>query len=89
MFEKLNTFTLKKIGNSFMLVETDGTELNVTNVYKMNFTAAWLWEFIDSTDTNVEEIAQAMCEEFDVDLTTAKEDIDRQLSQWREMGLIK
>ena len=89
MFEKQKTLTLKKIGQSFMLVESDGKELNMTNVYSMNSTAAWLWMYIDTPCNAIEGIAAAMCEEYDVDLTTAIGDITRQIAQWREMSLIK
>ncbi len=89
MIEKLKSLTLKKIGRSFMLVENDGRELNMTNVYSMNSTAAWLWNQIDTPFDSVEAIAEDMCGEFDIDLPTAVKDITSQLALWRELGLIK
>ena len=89
MFEKIKALILRKIGQRFMLVESDGKEMNMTNVYSMNSTAAWLWRRIDNPCNNIEEIAKAMCEEYDVDLHTAIGDITQQLTQWHDMGLIK
>lgn len=89
MYKKLKKLTLKNIGRSYMLVESNGEDVNMTNVYSMNDTAAWLWKHIDTSDGNIEEIAAAMCEEYDVDSATAMADITQQFSQWREMKLIE
>ena len=31
----------------------------------------------------------ALCEEYDVDLATARADVDRILTQWKELGVVE
>lgn len=89
MFEKLKQLTLKKVGKNYMLVEVADNEVNMTNVYSMNSTAAWLWEHLDTSEQQVADIADQMCSEYEVDRETVLTDIMTQLQQWKEMGLIK
>ncbi|MDY3141788.1 MAG: PqqD family protein [Parabacteroides sp.] len=89
MFEKLKQLTLKKVGKNYMLVEVADNEVNMTNVYSMNSTAAWLWEHLDTSEQQIADIADKMCSEYEVDRETALTDITSQLQQWKEMGLIK
>lgn len=89
MFEKLKQLTLKKVGKNYMLVEVADNEVNMTNVYSMNSTAAWLWEHLDISEQQIADIADKMCSEYEVDRETVLTDIMTQLQQWKEMGLIK
>ena len=89
MFEKLKQLTLKKVGKNYMLVEVADNEVNMTNVYSMNSTAAWLWEHLDTSEQQIADIADKMCSEYEVDRETVLTDIMTQLQQWKEMGLIK
>lgn len=87
-FKKLKTLTLKQVGNAFMQVEVNDNEVNLTNVYTMNATAASLWTQLDNPDATVDSLAAAICEEYEVDHDTAAADIRAQLGQWATMGLI-
>lgn len=89
MFEKLKQLTLKKVGKNYMLVEVADNEVNMTNVYSMNSTAAWLWEHLDISEQQIADIADKMCSEYEVDRETVLTDIMTQLQQWKEMGLIR
>ena len=37
---------LRRIGNQYMIVEACAGNVNMSNVYSLNRTAAWLWEQI-------------------------------------------
>lgn len=89
MFEKLKQLTLKKVGKNYMLVEFADHEVNMTNVYSMNATAAWLWEHLDTSEQRIGDIADKMCSEYEVDRETTMTDIMAQLQQWKELGLIR
>lgn len=89
MIRKLKQLTLRKIGGNYMLVKVVNNEVNMTNVYSMNATAAWIWRNIDKPYEDIGKIAEQMCMVYDVDHTTAIADIEMQLKQWRELGLIE
>lgn len=89
MVVKLKQLALKKVGRNYMLVEIADNEVNMTNVYSMNSTAAWLWDSLDTPYDGIMELADRMCSQYDVNRDTAAADIEAQLLQWKELGLIE
>ena len=79
---------LRKIQNQYMIVEASAADVNMSNVYSMNKTAADLWEVISSNERTVEELVEWLCSNYDVEADVAKGDVERQLAEWREFGLI-
>ena len=56
----------------------------------MNDTAVWLWEkCTELGDFTAEQLAEALCGEYEVESTRALADINRILDQWKEMGLVE
>ena len=56
----------------------------------INDTAAWIWnEAGRQGDFTVDSIAEALCEVYEVDLETARVDVDRILTQWKELGILE
>ena len=56
----------------------------------MNDTAAWLWDkCTELGDFTAEQLAEALCEEYEVESTRALADVNRILDQWKEMGLLE
>ena len=56
----------------------------------INDTAAWIWNQTgEQGDFTVDSIAAALCEEYDVDPATARADVDRILTQWKELGVVE
>ncbi len=78
---------LRKIGNRYMIVEA-GEAVDLTNVYTLNATAAWLWEEAEGRDFTVEELVRKLCARYEVDEQTALADVSGQIAQWEEFGLL-
>ena len=56
----------------------------------MNDTAVWLWEKCSELgDFTAEQLAEALCQEYEVDPSKAKADVSRILATWKENGLIE
>ena len=56
----------------------------------MNDTAVWLWEKCSELgDFTAEQLAEALCQEYEVDPSKAKADVNRILATWKEIGLIE
>ena len=83
-----NGLKLRKLGSKYMVVDTCAKNVNLSNVFTLNETAAQLWMQLEHHDATAEELADRLCEEYDVDRGTALSDVERQLSEWREFGLI-
>ena len=59
-------------------------------IVSMNDTAVWLWEKgAELGDFTAEQLAEALCEEYEVESSKALADINRILDQWKEMGLVE
>ena len=80
--------TLRQIGRSYMVVELSDQGTNLTNVYTMNETAAWLWKEFVRVDFTEEMLVKRLCEEYEVTEEKAAEDVARLVGDWKEMGLI-
>ena len=77
---------LRKIGSCHMVVKP-GSKADLTDVYTLNGTAAWLWQKAFGTDFTPEMMAGWLCEEYDVEPDTALEDVRSMLSEWLDKGL--
>lgn len=55
----------------------------------MNDTAVWLWEkCTELGDFTAEQLAEAICQEYQVEPAKALADINRILDVWKKQGLI-
>ncbi len=80
---------LRKLGSKYMIVENSDTQENLANVYSLNETAARLWEMLCNGDARTpEELAEALCRMYNVEKACALQDVERQLAEWEEMGLL-
>lgn len=64
----------RKAGNEYVLIPVSNNIADMDNVFTLNETGAFLWELIDGKK-NVEDLINAMIEEYDVDNETAKADV--------------
>ena len=80
---------LRKIGKQYMIVEVCSDNVNMSNVYSLNKTAAWMWQQLESADLTADELADRLCEIYAVDKTAALRDVEQQLAEWQSYGLIR
>ena len=64
----------RKTGNEYVLVPVTNNIADMTSVYTLNETGAFIWELIDGKK-NVEELIEAVENQYNVDHKTAAEDI--------------
>ncbi len=77
---------LRKIGSRYMIVSLAENNVNLSEVYTLNATAAGIWERVE--ENTVEEIADWICGEYEVDRERALADVEAQLEEWEKFGLI-
>lgn len=71
-----------------MLVDVCSDNINLTNVYTLNETAAFLWDSLADTDFNVATLATLLIGEYDVELDRAMADSRSLVDLWLKHGLI-
>lgn len=79
---------LRKIKNLYMIVEASADNVNMSNVYSLNQTAAELWQLIGSGERTAEELAVWLSDSYSIEPASALHDVERQLAEWRSYGLI-
>lgn len=80
-----NGYMLKKVMGSYMIIST---EENSNDMQTLNETGAFLWGLLEK-DTTIEDMVKAMTEEYDVDLATAKADIEAFVAKVENSGMLE
>ena len=83
-------FVLRDICGDKAIVPEGFQVVDFRKMISMNDTAVWLWEkCTELGDFTAEQLAEALCGEYEVESTRALADINRILDQWKEMGLLE
>ena len=83
-------FVLRDICGEKAIVAEGLQVVDFRKMISMNDTAVWLWEkCTELGDFTAEQLAEALCEEYEVESSKALADINRILDQWKEMGLLE
>lgn len=83
---------LRKLGAKYIIVQASADQVDMSNVYTMNASAAYLWERAAKApeiDLTAEIFAAWLVEEYDIDNATASADAAEIFETWTEMGLIQ
>lgn len=80
--------TLRRIGSKYMIVDAGDEQVDISSVYTLNKTAAWIWEQAQGTDFEPEELAEKVVAHFEVSLEVALSDVRSLLEIWRKYGLL-
>lgn len=72
-----------------MIVEVSQEAMNLTNVYTMNETAAWLWKGIGNDEFTEEVLVARLLEEYEVTEEQATTDVHSLVEEWVKLGLVR
>lgn len=70
-----------------MIVNPFSDTVDMTQVYSLNETAAWLWQQLEGKEFTVADMVQTLCQEYEVDEATATADLTELSQQWLQAGL--
>ena len=83
-------FVLREVCGEKVIVGEGLGAIDFGKLLSINDTAAWIWnEAGRQGDFTADSIAEALCEVYEVDLETARVDVDRILTQWKELGILE
>ena len=86
---KLNhAFKLNEVAGEFMVIDTRGQVTNLSKVFCMNETAAWLWKKIGKQDFTEELLVEWICEEYDVTEEQAAKDVAGLVALWLKSEMV-
>ena len=85
---KLNKdLVLREVGGEYMIVNPFSDTVDMTQVYSLNETAAWLWQQMEGKEFTVADMVAVLQEEYEVDEATATADLTELTLQWIAAGL--
>jgi len=80
---------LRTIGSDHLIVDPSQDMVDLSTVYTLNSSAAWLWEQLKGKEFNIEGIVELLCENYDVDIDQAKSDAETLLQDFQKQGLLE
>ncbi len=84
-----DNFILRTVGNQYFIVDNCDGKINMVNVYKLNESAAWLWNKVAGHEFTKEMFVDMLCDQYNVDRGKASEDVDALLNDWSKWGLVE
>ena len=79
---------LRKIGNKYMIVSTASGNVNMTDVFTRNEPAPRRGPMLEGNDITPKERAVVLCNEYEVGEEDALKDVEKQLCEWKQSGLV-
>ena len=74
-------FTIQKVGVSYVAVPVGETSKTFHGMIRLNATGAFLWKKLIEADQTEDSLVAAMLEEYDVDEATARNDVQKLISE--------
>lgn len=81
-------FMLRKIAENNIVVAVGKATLDFSGLITLNSSGAFLWSLMQN-DISIDEMAEKMCELYEVDFETAKLDIDEFISKLKGAGIVE
>ncbi len=86
--KKKKGFNLRNVCGEEIIVAEGKENIDFSNIISMNETSAFLWKKLDDNDFSVEDMANLLTDEYDVDYATAITDCKELVALWSEAGII-
>lgn len=80
---------LRTIGSDHLIVDPSQDMVDLSTVYTLNSSAAWLWEQLKGKEFTIDTIVDLLCENYDVDIEQAKSDAAILLEDFQKQGLLE
>lgn len=83
-----NDLQLRKLGEDFIIIDPGQEMVDMSKVFTLNETAAFLWEELHDTEFTEETVIQILLENYEVDEALAIKDAKRLIQDFVKGGLI-
>ena len=83
-------FVLREVCGEKVIVGEGIEAVNFNKLIGLNDTAAWLWEkAAELGDFTAQELADALCQEYDVAPERALADVEKLTASWQSAGIVE
>ena len=81
-------FVLREVCGERVIVGEGLENVDFSKLLSINETAAWIWKKASELgDFTAEQLAEALCQEYNVEPAQAVADVSELLGQWTELGI--
>lgn len=80
---------LRTIGSDHMIVDPGQEMVDLSTVYTLNDSAAWLWEQLKGIDFTKTSIVTLLCQQYDVTEQQALADAEVLIKDFEKQGLLE
>ena len=80
---------LRHVGDDYIIVEPGQDQIDMSRVYTLNETAAWLWEQLQGKDFTLADVTALLLDRYEVDEQTATQDAAKLIELFQIQGLVK
>ena len=82
-------FNLRTVCGENIIVAEGKENIDFSNIISMNESSAFLWKNVQEKESfTTSDLAQLLCDEYEVDLETATADATQLARQWIEAGIV-
>ncbi len=79
---------LRNVCGEHVIIAEGLENIDFSRLVTLNETGVWIWEKASALgDFTAEQLAEALCQEYDVDQAQAVADVENLLRQWNELGM--
>jgi hypothetical protein len=82
------TLVLRRIGSEYVIIVPDKGQVDLTEVYTLNETSAWIWEQLKHENFTIEQVAELIQQRYEVDREKAMNDVLELVAILKKGGLI-
>ena len=80
-------FTLRPLGKEFIITAESIKQINFNRMISLNESAAYLWKSVDGKEFTAEDLADLLCDRYEIDHETALRDSVAIAAKWKEAGI--
>ena len=82
-------FVLREVCGEYVIVGEGLGAVDFGRLLCLNETAAWLWrEALSMGDFTIEQLADRLCDSYDVTLDEARQDVVAIVTEWQSNGIV-
>ena len=82
-------FNLRNICGEYIVVAEGEANIDFTNVISVNETAACIWKAVSGKDFTINDMVEALLEEYEVDKETAEKDCQQLVLDWKKADVLQ
>lgn len=82
-------FEVQEVCDQHVLMAMGEQNIDFTKIISLNETSLFIWNKLSEGVNTIEGLANAITTEYDIDLETAKHDIETVIDKLHELGVVK